>query len=235
MRKSLFVLLLCAAALASQEATFSESAVWAPKPGDEEETWVDMRQCGAMRAQEMKRSSRSDAKGSAGAFEACVGEAMRKHGASEEAIAFNRATEGSALATRFVEVGKVDVMEAVNPFMANSNDQLFFVNGRPPAVSADAEGATSLSPFLVALEKNPQMKVIRKKYPNAFLLPHAEKQSLVATEEDAGQRFTVKFPILNGCHACPQVGEATIAYMFSQNGRFLAAELAAVSETVPGR
>jgi hypothetical protein len=207
MRKFLFVLLLCGAALASQEATFSESAVWSPKPGDEEETWADMRQCGAMHAG-----------GSPGTFEVCVGDAMRKHGAPEAAIAFNRATSGNAYATRFqpsMMHGRVGVMYAMNPFLANSNDQVFFVNGTPGVVSADEHAMKMDS------KKDAAFQAVQKAFPNAFLFPHVEGKPVEeGGSKNSGQSFTFAAPILDGCHACARLAVAHLRYEFDGNGRF---------------
>jgi hypothetical protein len=214
MRKSLLVLLLCAAALASQEAPFSESAVWSPKPGDEEETWVDMRQCGAMHAG-----------GSPGAFEACVGHAMQKHGAPEAAIAFNKATGGNAYATKFQPSkvqGPVDLMYAMNPFLANSNQQVFFVNGQPAVISADEQA------MHVNTKSDASFQKVRKLFPNAFLLPHVEGLPIgeglskgEGLSEKPGQNFTFRAPIVDGCHACARLAMAHLRYEFDERSRFI--------------
>jgi hypothetical protein len=191
------------------KATFDAGAVWQPKQADAENTWNDMRQCGAMHAG-----------GSPGTFEVCTGDAMRKHGASEKAIAFNAATGGNSYATRFIDYGRVDVMEAMNPFMANSNDQVFFVNGDPVAVGAD-EKAMKLDG-----KSDPQFRALKKKFPDAFIFPHAEMQKLMATAtKDGGQAFTVQFPVVDGCHACARVGQTTIEYDFDASGRFTGAKI----------
>jgi len=206
-----FILLLVFALAPAQApkaaAKFDGSAVWHPK--DEQKAFNDMRRCGAMHAG-----------GSPGTFEVCVGDAMRKHGASEAAIAFNAATGRNAYATRFVKFRTADVMEAMNPFMANSNDQIFFVNGSPVAVSAD-EQAMKLDG-----KNNAEFIELKKTYPEAFIFPHAEMQSLMAIDGyDGGQMFMLQFPIVNGCHACARVGHATIAYGFDRNGKFAGAKL----------
>jgi len=194
---------------------FGAAAVWQPKPGEQQAAFDDMRQCGAMHAG-----------GSAGAFESCVGEAMRKHGAPPAAIAFNGATGGNAYATRFVESGRVDVMETVNPFLANSNDQLYFVNGVPGVISADDEA------MRLDARNNPGMRAMNRKYPEAFIFPHAEAASLKALPGTKGaQSFTLVFPIVNGCHACERVGQVTIEFMFDASGRYLGARLIELRET----
>ena len=207
------MLLVCVVALARAPKPlerFDGSAVWKPK--DEQQAFADMRQCGAMHAG-----------GSEGSFATCVGEAMRKHGASKPAIAFNAATGGNAYATRLRKMGSpVDVMEAMNPFMANSNDQVFFVNGDPVAVSAD-EQAMKLDG-----KKNPQFQALQKTYPEAFIFPHAEMQSLQVIMTRTGQAFTLQFPIVNGCHACARVGQAIVEYDFDSSGHFTGATLTAI-------
>ena len=217
MRKVPWMVLLLLSALATLALAagngFDAGAVWQPKQKDQEKLWDDMRQCGAMMAG-----------GSPGAFEACTGEAMRKHGAPAAAIAFNKATGGNAYATAFREMGTVDVMEALNPFQANSNDQIYFVNGTPAAVSVDAEAMKldgSSSPAFLALQKT---------YPNAFIFPHAKAGSLqMAPAKDGGQSFSLAFPIVDGCHACARVGEATYEFDFDAAGNFTGTKIAAVA------
>jgi len=210
-----FVALLALVAVVAQAAKpavkFDGSAVWHPQ--DEEKAFTEMRQCGAMHAG-----------GSPGTFEVCVGDAMRKHGASKAAIAFNAATGGNAYATRFREMGPVDVMEAMNPFMANSNDQIFFVNGEPPAVSAD-EQAMKLDG-----KHDARFIALKKTHPEAFIFPHAEMQSLEVIMKRTGQAWGLQFPIVNGCHACARVGHAIIEYDFDQNGKFTGAQLTGITK-----
>jgi hypothetical protein len=198
-------------AAAADGDAIGQAAVWKPKPKDEQKVFADMRQCGAMHAG-----------GSPGTFETCVGWAMEKGGAPPAAIAFNRATGGNAYATRFRELGRVDVMEAMNPFLANSNDQVYFVNGDPAAVGAD-EQAMKLD-----VKSNPGFLALAKRYPEAFLFPHAEMHTLSAPMTHTGQAFTLDFPIVNGCHACERVGKATITYFFDSNGKYTGAEITAV-------
>jgi hypothetical protein len=189
-------------------AKFGAAAIWPLSKA--EKAFVDMQQCGAMMAG-----------GSPGAFETCVAEAMRKHGASADAIAFTTATGGNAIATAFRDFGPVDVMEAVNPFQANSNDQLFFVNGSPAAVSADAEA------MKLDGHDDARFQAVLKNYPNAFIFPHAEMKSLqVAPGDPGGQKFLLQFPIVDGCHACARIGQATYEFDFAADGKFLGASIA---------
>ena len=206
MRRVALLILLSGIALASQTATFSGSAVWQPQQGDEEATWADMRQCGAMHAG-----------GSPGTFEVCVGDAMRQHGAPEAAIAFNKATGGNAYATKFqpsMMHGRVAVMYGTNPFMANSNDQVFFVNGVPAVISADDEA------MKIDTKKDSSFQAMRKVFPNAFLFPHVEQKAVEeGVSKDSGQSFTFAAPILDGCHACERLAVAHLRYEFDKDGR----------------
>ena len=187
---------------------FGPDSVWPLKHAAK--AFDDMRQCGAMMAG-----------GSPGAFEACTGEAMRRHGAPAPAIAFNLATGGDAVATAFRRFGPVDVIEAINPFQANSNDQVFFVNGTPAAVSADAEA------LKLDGHDDARFQALQKAYPNAFIFPHAEMRSLtVGPGERGGQKFLLQFPVVDGCHACARVGQATYEFDFAADGTFLGTSIA---------
>jgi hypothetical protein len=200
----LFILIATLALATPAGKKFGKEAVWHPRAVDEQRTWTDMQQCGAMMAG-----------GSPGSFETCTGEAMRKHGAPEAAIAFNKATGGNAYAIRFLAFGKVDVMEGINAFQADTSDQLFFINGDPDVVSAD-EVARKLDP-----KSNGDFRMLLKKYPDAYLLPHAEVDSLrpmVAT--DGGDAFAADVMVMNGCQACARIGRAIVEYDFDQAGKF---------------
>lgn len=209
---ALLVSLAMVAVAADTDKRFGKESQWHPRPIEEEKVWADMRQCGAMMAG-----------GSPGTFEVCVGDAMRKHGASDSAIAFNKAAGGNAYATRFIAVGKVDLMQAMNPFMANSNQQMFFVNGEPAVVSAD-EVASKLD-----AKSNAAFQALARKYPDAFLFPHVELDSLdTKARADGGIAFFFDAPLLNGCHACAQVGRAVLEYDFDVAGKFRGARIAQV-------
>ncbi len=149
MRKAAAVLLLLATVALATPAgkQFGKDAVWHPRAGDEQKTWQDMQQCGAMM---------TPAGGSPGSFETCTGEAMRKHGAPEAAIAFNNATGGNAYATKYVADEFVDHVEALDPFQANSNDKLFFVNATPSVIDVDAEA------MKLDANKHPQFLALKK-------------------------------------------------------------------------
>lgn len=211
MRKPAALLLLLATVAFATPAgkKFGKEAVWHPRAVDEQKTWQDMQQCGAMMAG-----------GSPGSFETCTADAMRKHGAPDAAIAFNNAAGGNAYAIRFMPFGKVDVIEGINPFQANTNDQLFFVNGDPDVVIAD-EVAMKLD-----AKTNDDFRMLLKKYPDAFLLPHAEVDSLrPMVASGGGDAFGVDLIIVNGCHACARLGRAIVEYDFDPAGKFQGARI----------
>ena len=204
------LLLLAAVAFgAPEEKKFGKQSVWHPRAVDEQKTWVDMQQCGAMMAG-----------GSPGSFETCTADAMRKHGAPEAAIAFNKAAAGGAYAIKFMPFGKVDVIEGINPFQANTNDQLFFVNGDPDVVIVD-EVALKLDP-----KANDGFRMLMKKYPEAYMVPHGEVDSLQpAVAAGGGDAFTVDMIVVNGCHACARIGRAIVEYDFDAAGKFKGARI----------
>lgn len=215
MRPAVLIALLCsAAALAQQGAQIGASAVWKPK--NEESVINQLHDCGMRRVD-----------GNEQAFADCVADVMEKAGASPAAVAFTRATGGEAYATAFRPAGRVDVVFAMNPFMANGNDQTYFVNGTPPLVRVD-DAAMDLD-----ITKDPGYAAILARFPKAFLFPHAESKPREQLRPGGGQRFLVDFPLVDGCHACARAGAATLAYDFDPQGNYLGATLVKLTPAKP--
>jgi hypothetical protein len=151
----------------------------------------------------------------------CISAFMRDHGASQEAIRFTRVAGGQTFATAFHKIGRVDVIEAANPFLANSNDQIYFVNGTPALINADEQAwkfdKSSHDARLIEL---------REQCPQAYL-KHLRGKWNEQPRKSGGQRFLQRFWISYPCP--PYDAIATLAFDFDENGAFLGVTLVGAS------
>lgn len=157
----------------------------------------------------------------------CVESFMRDHGASAQAIRFTRATGGETFATAFHKVGRVDMIEAANPFRANSNEQVYFANGTPALIDAGSEAWS-----FYRSNNDAKLVAFRKQYPQAYL-KHVQGTPKEQPPQGGGQRFLQRFWI---CYPCPSYfATATLAFDFDENGAFLGTVLVSIeaSEASP--
>jgi hypothetical protein len=130
-------------------------------------------------------------------------------GASPEAVAFaahlaspeppEGAGEGlPGILVDFRETGTVDVGTVVFPDLANSNEQMFFLNGDPPV----------LHPYAVLGAAQPDDAASQ-----ALLRPHTQAMmrgpagiGAHRVLPDGMQRFVVRDDLVDGCRACEPLG-----------------------------
>ncbi|MBA3438834.1 MAG: protease inhibitor I42 family protein [Pyrinomonadaceae bacterium] len=168
--------------------------------------------------------------GSAPDFGECFVSQMQKAGASPQAIAFTKLTENTGYLRDFREAGRVDVAYVDYPFRANENQGCLLVNGDPHVIDVDDTSAIPKDDLL----KNARYAELAQKYPNITIFPGDRNGTdYPATEKlpDGGQRFIVTYRLLNGCHACERVGDASFAFDFDPTGKFLGGKFLAVEET----
>jgi len=161
--------------------------------------------------------------GSAPDFGKCFAAQMREQGASPAAVAFTNLTGNTGIMRDFRDTGRVDVAYVYYPFRANENQGALLVNGSPRAIDVDD---TSLLPQNEPA-KNRRYAELVKKYPNVAVFPGERSGTDYPVAEQlpgGGQRFVVSYRLLNGCHACEQVGTVNYAFDFDTTGRFLGAK-----------
>ena len=118
------------------------------------------------------------------------------------------------------KTGPVDIAYVVYPFRANENQGFLLINGVPPAIDVD-----DLS-FLSAedLKKDPLYPRLKNQY-TALALWQGDRsgREYPASDRtpDGAQRFTVRYRLLNGCHACELAGHVRYAFDFDRNGQFI--------------
>jgi predicted secreted protein len=153
-------------------------------------------------------------------FEACFLDGMQRSGASVEAVAFTKSIGNTGYLRALRRFGPVDIAQVVYPFRANENDGFLLINGNPPQI--DVDDLNFLSPE--DLKKDPCYHRLKRKYPAVMLWPgdrSAGEYPLQERTPEGGQRFMVRYRLLNGCHACELAGRVRYAFTFDKTGRFL--------------
>jgi hypothetical protein len=157
-------------------------------------------------------------------FGTCFVDSMKRAGATPQAVAFARATGNTGYLSHFLERGRVDLAFVRYPFRANENQGWILVNGAPAMIDVD-----SLSELPKGrLTENPTYRALKEKY-SKILLFGGDRDITQPPEmiilPDKGQRFIVGYRLLNGCHACEQVGSVRFSFDFKPDGTFLGSTL----------
>lgn len=133
------------------------------------------------------------------------GDCLASLGASEAAVAFAQALEADAgvampgVLTGFTERGAVDAGRVLFPAMANSNDQVLFLNGTPPILSPQA--------LAIGDPADRAAAALRTAHSEAML---AGPPELAGYRDlpDGGQRFVLTDRLTEGCRACAVLATA---------------------------
>ena len=126
------------------------------------------------------------------------------------------------LPLELTELGPVDLAEVTFPFLANTNDQVLFVNGadfvlQPLAMEPDRPD-------------DPVSAALARAYPQAF---PALRVTVTGHRRDGGQqRFVVTDVLTDGCRACAVVGAAVFAVTFDNGVQTGVEALGWVPETL---
>ncbi len=162
-------------------------------------------------------------------FGQCFASAMRKSGASPQAVAFTNLIGNTGYLRDFREAGRVDVAYVYYPFRANENQGCLLVNGDPAVVDVDDWDILRK----VDLTKDPNYVAISEQSSNVTLFPGDRSGTdypVAKTSTGGGQRFIVSYRLLKGCHACEVLGSAKIAFDFDGSGKFSGAKLLGVDK-----
>ncbi len=153
------------------------------------------------------------------AFEECFIAGMQKSGASPQAVAFTKSIGNLGYMEALRRFGPVDIAFVVYPFQANENQGFLLINGIPPQIDVDDLSLLSPENF----KKDPRYARLKQQYP-AVTLWQGDRSDreypFLERTPDGGQRFIVRYRLLNGCHACELAGYAGYAFEFDKTGRF---------------
>ncbi|MBI4469644.1 MAG: hypothetical protein HY650_10025 [Acidobacteria bacterium] len=166
----------------------------------------------------MMQSIRDECSSKAGGdFGECFASAMRKSGASPQAVAFTRRIDNTGYMRDFRETGRVDVAYVNYPFRANENQGCLLVNGTPALIDVDDWEILKQ----VNLRLNPDYAKLADQYPDVAIFPGDRSGTGYPQVEqlpDGGQRFIVSYRLLKGCHACEELGSLSVAFDFDRSG-----------------
>ncbi|MFZ0637994.1 MAG: hypothetical protein WAM08_20900, partial [Candidatus Acidiferrales bacterium] len=143
--------------------------------------------------------------------------------ASPAAVAFTRSIQNEGWLRDFRKVARVDIAACEYPFRANQNQAYLLVNGTPPLVDVDNLQKLSKS----ELQDNTGWSKLIAQSPRAELFPGDRggvNDPLAVLYVDGSQEFVVAYKVLDGCHACAQLGVAFLGFDFNPKGRFTGME-----------
>ena len=156
-------------------------------------------------------------------YSKCFIDQMSGAGAPPRAVSFTlmlyRQSDGQVgIMTAFEKVGPVDVARVLYPLRANDNYGLLLVNGDPPILDVDDLKKLDQA----AMDQNPMYRAVKQKYTATTLFPGDRSGSVwpqVKPLPDGGQQFILGYPLMNGCHACANVGLALFSWDFNAKGK----------------
>ena len=143
----------------------------------------------------------------------CLTQVMKETGASKQALALNKMLEGDGYMSGFQPMGRIDLATCFFPSRANSNEVLFMVGGSPSLVSSELDAD-------INIKADPAYPGLKKKFPDLELWTSGASFAKMDILPNGGQRFVFEYPLVNGCHACAQAGDALIAHDFDQDGTY---------------
>src|ERR1700723_4324816 len=163
-------------------------------------------------------------------IERCFLNEMKAAGASPEAQAFAEslaAALGVVYLRAFRRVERVDVAYIEYAFRANELEGVLLVNGNPSTIDVDDDRFTPDA----EMRKNAAYAALAEQYPHISVWPADRFDATLPTMTSTGwgtQTFMVQYVLRDGCHACAEIGSATVGFTFDTDGNFQAARVANV-------
>jgi predicted secreted protein len=170
-------------------------------------------------------------------IERCFLNEMKSAGASPEALEFAEslaASLGVVYLRAFRRVERVDIAYIEYAFRANELEGVLLVNGNPSPIDVDDESFTVDG----EMRKNAPYAALAEQYPHISVWPGDRFDSKLPTVTSTGwgtQTFLVQYTLRDGCHACAEVGTATLAFNFDTRGNFQGARVSNVAAAAAPR
>jgi predicted secreted protein len=170
-------------------------------------------------------------------IEKCFLNEMKAALASPEAMAFSESlagTMGVVYLRAFRRVEHVDVAYIEYAFRANELEGVLLVNGNPSPIDVDDESFT----MDADMRKNAAYAALAEQYPHISVWPGDRFDSKLPTVISTGwgtQTFMVQYLLRDGCHACAEIGTATVGFTFDTGGNFQAARVANIAAAAAPR
>lgn len=149
---------------------------------------------------------------------------MNVMGAPPAAVEFFLSRPYAEFLVAFEELGPVDLGQIFLPH-TNYIGRYEMLNGNPPVVASDSIGFVEMGDI-------PEYASLLAQYPEATLWPVATTARGETTP--GGQRFIFTYPLVDGCHACENLGMGQVAFNFDAAGNYLGVtHLGRIEEQVP--
>ena len=165
----------------------------------------------------------------------CFLDEMKSAGASPEAVAFTESvasTMGLVYMRAFRHMERVDIAYIEYAFRANELEGALLVNGNPSPIDVDDDSFTPDA----EMKKNAAYAALAEQYPHISVWPGDRvdtKLPAVTSTSWGTQTFLVQYKLRDGCHACAELGTATLAFNFDTQGNFQGARVSNVVAAAP--
>lgn len=171
------------------------------------------------------------------AFVDCVASFMQRTGASTEAIEFTKLMNGEGFMASFREMGKVDFATVYLPFRSTYRDStMVLINGTPQIIGLNELDQNEYDRLVkIDIPNDPLYPTLARKFPKIAFMGFSEGVETMQRLPTGGQRFIIKYPLLNGCYGCVVGGDAHVAFDFDGTGTSKGIKLMRLSGVAPVR
>jgi hypothetical protein len=158
-------------------------------------------------------------------YAVCMIGQMEKAGASADAMQFTRELYKQSrgefgVMTGFQNEGPLAFAWITYPLRANTNYGLVLLNGQPRIVNVEDLKLLDVK----AMKQSPRYRDVKAQFPDVDVWPGDRDGKIWPNSQagpDGGVRFTVAYPLINGCHACARAGAVIFNWNFDARGKFL--------------
>ncbi len=147
---------------------------------------------------------------------------MQSNGASDEAVAFFQDTGWFLVGFR--DMGTLALGRIFLPWRANANLQYYVMNGQPPLVSPEDEGAK------LSFSDDPDYQRLTDAVSAAGIPPTPVALSIFPADDafesttdlpQGGTRFVFQYNVVNVCHACGTGYQERVGLDFDSSGKYV--------------
>jgi len=158
-------------------------------------------------------------------YAVCVIDEMAKAGAPADAVRFTRELYKEShgefgVMTGFQDEGPLAFAWITYPLRANTNYGLLLVNGQPAIINVEDLKLLDVK----NMKQSPQFQELKRQFPKVDVWP-GDRDGKVWPDSQVGTngdlQFTIGYPLIDGCHACPRAGTAIFNWNFDAMGKFL--------------
>jgi hypothetical protein len=149
---------------------------------------------------------------------------MQAAGASGQAIEFTRLLDGHAFMTSFTECGVVDVAQMIISPRPTDMLQYVLLNGTPRVVYVEGDMGN------IDITHDPLYPTLHQQYPGLAIWESLNGFDHAESLPSGGQRFVIRYDLVDGCHICRTGDSAFVAFDFDRTGQFLGTEFLYLEE-----